>query len=284
MKKFNILYNGEEVGTAEVSPTATHDVILTISAQKNGRQLAVPGYIGQPDSLPTMWKTVLGSLARKLGIDPTELLIESDDARSSLWQQPRSGRRVWAFDSRPEDICLEEIAYGLREGRFANQTLGLYTYTVAQHSVMGSDIGDQSPHARMAKLLHDAHEAIMKDMPKPLRMDPGMAAYNEACDARQRAINVWAGLHSDAHLTQDVKDADAIMLSTERRDLMAPNEHVWSGMKKPLDQKIVIWSQPVAVDEFLALFAKLAVDVCRDKFDDAMNLRVLHQNAMEDDS
>lgn len=193
------------------------------------------------------------------------------------WQQSRIGRRVWSYDTRPQDIHLAEIAYGLREGRFACQTLGLYTYAVGQHSVHASHLGDQRPHARMAKLLHDAHEATLKDMPRPLRNQPGMEDYNGACDARQRVINVWAGLDPDAHHMYDVKQADMIMLATERRDVMAPCDYLWQkNPHQPADRRLTIWDQPFVVYAFLVTFRGLAKTVCPNRYDEANALLVEH--------
>lgn len=207
-----------------------------------------------------------------------DLLDHTEDRDHDInWQQSRVGRRVWSYDTRPQDIHLAEIAYGLREGRFACQTLGLYTYSVGQHSVHASHLGDQSPKARMAKLMHDAHEATLKDMPKPLRNQPGMEDYNACCDARQRVINVWAGLDPDAHHMYDVKEADMIMLATERRDLMAPTEHLWAkNDHTPAEGRISVWDQPFTVYAFLVTFRGLAKTVCPHRYDEANALLVEH--------
>lgn len=215
-------------------------------------------------------------------LDSLTLGAEDRDADTN-WQQSRVGRRIWAYDTRPQDIHLAEIAYGLRDGRFANQTLGLYTYTVLQHSCHATTIGDPSPKARMAKLLHDAHEGTFKDMPKPLRNHPGMDAYNAACDARQRVINAWAGLDPDAHHAHDVKVADMTMLATERRDLMAPNEHLWSkNPHEPLPGRVEVWPQPFAVYAFLYLFRALAREVCPHREAEADALFVAHIKEMRE--
>lgn len=207
-----------------------------------------------------------------------------DRGGNTNWLQTRTGKRVWAYDTRIEDIHLAEIAHGLREGRFANQTLGLYTYSVLQHSVHASHLGDSCPHARMAKLLHDAHEAVLKDMPKPLRNHPGMADYNAACDARQRVINVWARLDPDAHHLYDVKAADAIMLATERRDLMAPNEHIWQkSTHEPAEGRIHVWEQPFAVYAFLVTFCDLAKKVCPIRYEEAAAVLEAHLEACRDE-
>lgn len=227
------------------------------------------------------WKLSAESIERREELSGEERHDSDLREFNTNWQQSRTGRRLWAYDTRPQDIHLAEIAYGLRDGRFANQTLGLYTYSVAQHSVHASYLGDQTPNARMAKLLHDAHEAAFKDMPKPLRNHPGMADYNAGCDARQRVINDWAHLDPDAHHMYDVKEADQIMLATERRDLMAKNENSWpNNPYAPAEGKIVIWDQPFSVFAFLVTFLDLAHEVCPDRVQEAENVLYEHSGEM----
>lgn len=249
------------------------------------RNVVTPTYVNP--SYKTVADAAQEGLERHYGfkLERRDDLIQNHIGRTALtprdadtnWQQTRSGQRLWSFKTYPEDINLEEIAYGLRDGRFGCQTLGLYTYSVAQHSVHASLLGDQDPKAAMAKLLHDAHEAVLKDLPKPIRNQPGMEEYNAACDARQRVINVWAGLDPDAHHMYDVKEADAIMLATERRDLMAPCEYVWQkNPHEPAEKRIRIWSQPYAVLAFLKRFRELAESVCPIRVGEATEVIGLH--------
>lgn len=252
-----------------------------------GARVETPRFINR--SYRTAVRAAIAAYAQHFKCDPDAIVLRDDPCDIDLvditedrdhdvnWQQSRAGRRVWAYDTRPQDIHLAEIAYGLREGRFACQTLGLHTYSVGQHSVHASHLGDQSPKARMAKLVHDAHEATLKDMPKPLRNQPGMEDYNAACDARQRVINVWAGLDPDAHHMYDVKEADMIMLATERRDLMAPNEHLWAkNDHAPAKRRISVWDQPFTVYAFLVTFLSLAKRVCPRRYDEANRLLAEH--------
>jgi hypothetical protein len=74
-------------------------------------------------------------------------------------------------DPQPESICLLDIVMGLsREGRWANQRKR--QITVAEHTVVGFTICSwqtNKPEVLKGWLLHDATEAYMRDIPKPLK-------------------------------------------------------------------------------------------------------------------
>lgn len=77
-----------------------------------------------------------------------------------------TGRYVDVFDPRPEMICIEDIAHALaRLCRFGGHVKRFYS--VAQHSVMCSRMVNQE--YQLAALLHDASEAYLVDIPKPIK-------------------------------------------------------------------------------------------------------------------
>lgn len=78
----------------------------------------------------------------------------------------RSGAMIDLSDPDYSRVEIRDIAAGLaRECRFAGQMHGYYT--VAQHCVIGTLIAPQA--IKYAFLMHDAAEAILKDIPKPLK-------------------------------------------------------------------------------------------------------------------
>jgi hypothetical protein len=88
-------------------------------------------------------------------------------------------------------LTLEEIAIGLsREGRFASQTL--LHWTVADHLLAGMRLADlfgYSPRGRLLVGLHDAHEAMTRDIPtdvKPRAMKTIQRAIDERLFASLR--------------------------------------------------------------------------------------------------
>lgn len=74
----------------------------------------------------------------------------------------------------PEMICIEDIAIGLaHQGHFNGQSP--YFFSIAQHCIMVCDeYALQNPDApaamKLLALLHDASEAYVGDMIKPLKM------------------------------------------------------------------------------------------------------------------
>jgi hypothetical protein len=147
-------------------------------------------------------------------------------------------------------ITIEDIASGLaNEARFNGQTCSFYS--VAQHSVMVSMI--VSPELAMLALLHDCSEAVMKDIPKPLkRLLPDYQVLEQKIEA---AILAKFGIELPLH--PSIKQADLIMLATEKRDLMPPHDHVeWPGVE-PLAQSIVPMQPVEAYAAFMCRYHQL---------------------------
>jgi len=76
------------------------------------------------------------------------------------------GHRFFLTCPRIDDVAIEDIAHGLAyQCRFNGQTREFYS--VAQHSLMVMQL--VPPPLRLAALLHDAAEAYLGDMVKPLK-------------------------------------------------------------------------------------------------------------------
>lgn len=161
---------------------------------------------------------------------PQPLPPTSGSRSGSTWIQTRTGRRFYPLDPRPEDVDLIDIAHALaRQCRFSGHTSRFYS--VAEHSVrvaMWVYERTHDPALAMLGLLHDASEAYLVDLPRPLKRDPAFAAYLVAERACMDAILRHVGIYV-AELPDVVKRADMALLSSEARVFMQPVSPEWEA-------------------------------------------------------
>lgn len=168
------------------------------------------------------------------------------------WLTTFSGKEFDYEQTKPESICIEDIAMGLsHECRFAGQLKE--HYSVAQHSIECSYIVPEK--FALEALLHDAVEAYCKDIPSPLKwILPDYRAIEKRIDGIIRQV---FGL--PIHESIEVKEADLIMLATERRWLLPDDGKEWHMLKgfTPLDKIIVPTTPKIANFLFLKRFNEL---------------------------
>lgn len=162
------------------------------------------------------------------------------------------GHQFWPLDPRPEDIHLEDIAHALSNlCRFGGMCRNFYS--VADHSVHVAELAraaGASVEIRRAALLHDAAEAYLVDLPRPIKHC--VVGYKEAETRVERCIEERFGLPSMALANPDIKAWDGIILATESRDLMTVSSHLWEDLCQPLWSKIVPMTFEQAKRAFLA--------------------------------
>ena len=126
-----------------------------------------------------------------------------------------SGLRFWPLLPNPDDILIADIAHALaHQCRFGGHASKFYS--VAEHSVHVSRLC--LPEHALWGLLHDASEAYLVDLPRPLKQLPEFAAYREAERRLQRVVAVRFGLPEEQPAS--VTEADDTMLWIEAHSLL----------------------------------------------------------------
>jgi hypothetical protein len=159
-----------------------------------------------------------------------------------------SGRYVNPLDLQHEDIDIEDIAYALAgQNRYTGYSRP--RITVAEHCVRAHDEAERlglSPEIRFWTLMHDAAEAYLQDMARPLKDHPEFGRIYREFEAKAMAV-ICDVFDMDPVQPLETTEIDLTMLATERRDLM-PANGVWKvtlGVRL-LQEKIVPWPSHLA--------------------------------------
>lgn len=172
--------------------------------------------------------------------------------KNAPWIQTYSGRRFNPLNPNSDAIVIQDIAHALSmQCRFSGHCR--YFYSVAQHSVLVSYICGFE--FALWGLLHDASEAYLVDMPRPLKRSGKLDAFIAYEHKVQKAVCKRFGLPDKE--PADVKRADTILLATEARDLMSPLHPDWRSPAEPLPFKIDPWTPKQAEENFLKRFNEL---------------------------
>jgi len=129
------------------------------------------------------------------------------------WVETFMGRKFYLLEPRAEDVDARDIAHALGQiCRFGGHTRRFYS--VAEHSIHVSRLCD--PGDALAGLLHDAAEAYIGDVTRPMKNAlPGVREMEEKI---RRVIFEAFGLK--AEMPESVKRADLEMLWAEKKELM----------------------------------------------------------------
>lgn len=82
------------------------------------------------------------------------------------WIGTHTGRKFWPLDPHPDDVCLADIAHALsQQCRYTGHTH--HPYSVAEHALLVS--AHCPPQFALEGLLHDAAEAYLADVARPVK-------------------------------------------------------------------------------------------------------------------
>jgi hypothetical protein len=175
--------------------------------------------------------------------------------------QTYSGGQFWPLEPRVEDVHITDIAHAIGKlCRFSGHLKCFYS--VAEHSIRVSRF--VPAEYALWGLLHDAAEAFISDIPRPVKRNIG-PTIGEVEERILRVVAARFGLPWP--MSACVVYADNVLLSTEARDLFVGGPVVgWTEALgcQPLPEKIeadACLSPDAAPYAFLRRAAALGVTV-----------------------
>lgn len=169
-----------------------------------------------------------------------------------------AGHYVDLMNPDPATIDIESIAAALSKiCRFGGHTPSFYS--VAEHSVMATVLAANEGYvgeALKAVLLHDATEAFLGDMVKPLKVH--MSAYQSVEKRMEQAIADRFGV--DFAMFRDVIHRyDMQMLKLEKNRFWPRDKTVWAGFDEIREVNLPIHFLPPTKAQFVFLEAATAI-------------------------
>lgn len=173
-------------------------------------------------------------------------------ANEVVFIQSYSGRAITFLDPKVEQIDVEDIAHALSLlCRFGGHCREFYS--VAEHSVrcakkaaekgLGDDLCFEA-------LMHDASEAYLVDMPRPIKQQ--LQGYRDV-EAKLDAV-IREKYELPPKMSDEIHLIDNEMLATEKRDLMNPSMGKWSFLPEPYPEKIIPVTSLEAYHQFMEYF------------------------------
>lgn len=175
------------------------------------------------------------------------------------WIQTFTGRAFPLLAPARGDVSIKDIAHSLaNQCRFAGHSKRFYS--VAEHSLYVSRV--LPCRLALVGLLHDAAEAYVQDITRPLKEALPEHKFVEGV--------VWAAIADrfslPDELPQEIKTADMRMLATEAEYLMLPPPQPWNIPAKPFELEEIGLNHPrqlclpptEAHRRFLERFAELS--------------------------
>ena len=194
-------------------------------------------------------------------------------AEASKWERCEtaipllSGAYIDLADPDCSAIKPIDIAAGLRAPRFCGQTRQFYT--IAQHCCLVLRLvsptarqlgGEKALQLRRCALMHDAAEAFIHDITRPLKIQlPDYRRIERRFETRLAKAMGWEWTE---FRRVTVKRADIAALAIEQRDIKGSNDAwpIFDGLDRDALKTITIrraWQPDEAQDRFLAAFGDL---------------------------
>lgn len=181
-----------------------------------------------------------------------ELLDEPVANGRGNWMQTFTGRVFYPVSPRAEEIDPIDIAHSLSlQCRYGGHVDRFYS--VAEHCVLMSEY--VSPKSALYALLHDATEAYVSDVPRPLK-----GHLPEYKDIEDRVwVEIAKRFSIEQAIPEEVWNADNRILLTERAALLSNTKHKWyqDGKLDPLPVSVKGWLPEEAEKRYLSRLEEL---------------------------
>lgn len=182
----------------------------------------------------------------------TTLAGANDNTRRGDFMQTFSARQFWPLDARQDEVHIEDIAHSLSlQCRYAGHCKQFYS--VAEHSVLIANWiwWHSSPADALVGLMHDATEAYLVDMPRPVK--------RSLPDYQRHEAALWKVIAARFRLPEVmpavVHEADNRIIADE---LVNMRPMAWHAKHDdPLGVELLFWSPAEAEDAFLKTFVEL---------------------------
>lgn len=211
-------------------------------------------------------------------IEDRKLVDRHGRSRAGAYMHVSNGRKYFPFDPREDEVDIQVIAHHLAcNGRYNGATQhrrfkSRIFYSVAEHSVYVANylrMDLKRPDLALEGLLHDASEAFIGDLIRPLKYSPEFRAPFFAVEEINEVI-IGRAFNLVYPFPKEIKQADEAVTAAEVEQIIVkhPEEEFESGLLHDPDKvapyEIAMFDPFAAKEMFLATFYALVEE--RDKF------------------
>lgn len=174
-----------------------------------------------------------------------------------------TGRVVDPIHPSPGDFDIVDIAHALSNScRFTGHVREFYS--VAEHSVRVAQwLYHHGLVVALGGLLHDASEAYLSDLARPIKQFSSLGDHYRAIEDRLQK-EICVAFDTTYPILSLVREADNTLLWAEIRDLMPPSEDprlLQYTSKTLYRDKIIPWTPKEAKHRFMSEFRYLSLEV-----------------------
>jgi hypothetical protein len=171
----------------------------------------------------------------------------------SAWIQTYTGKQFHYLACCSGEIDIRDIAVSLAaQVRFLGHTMK--PYHVAEHCVHASHL--VVDELAIYALLHDAAEAYIGDVPRPLKMMLGR--HFELLELEiMRTIALRFDLDPQQFQDPAIHYVDGALLAAERNELMRTPPAKWGELPPPAKVSLMCWDYDRCYQEFMSRFDEL---------------------------